>query len=149
MKVAVPSIMSQAGKDYLTSRGFELIETKSQSAAALIKEAADADGIILMTEPFPNTLADQLPKLKVIARHGVGYDNIDPEFWAKRGVWVTSAKNANASTVAESTLAAMMAISKNLVPTTEHLTGDGHLIILALIWPAKRWELSAMVASAA
>lgn len=28
MKVAVPSIMSQAGKDYLTSRGFELIETK-------------------------------------------------------------------------------------------------------------------------
>ncbi|MFJ6925503.1 MAG: 3-phosphoglycerate dehydrogenase, partial [Limosilactobacillus mucosae] len=105
MKVAVPSIMSQAGKDYLTSRGFELIETKSQSAAALIKEAADADGIILMTEPFPNTLADQLPKLKVIARHGVGYDNIDPEFWAKRGVWVTIAKNANASTVAESTLA--------------------------------------------
>ena len=102
-----------------------------------------------MTEPFPNTLADQLPKLKVIARHGVGYDNIDPEFWAKRGVWVTIAKNANASTVAESTLAAMMAISKNLVPTTEHLTGDGHLIILALIWPAKRWELSAMVASAA
>ena len=72
MKVAVPSIMSQAGKDYLTSRGFELIETKSQSAAALVKEAADADGIILMTEPFPNTLADQLPKLKVIARHGVG-----------------------------------------------------------------------------
>lgn len=68
MKVAVPSIMSQAGKDYLTSRGFELIETKSQSAAALVKEAADADGIILMTEPFPNTLADQLPKLKVIAR---------------------------------------------------------------------------------
>lgn len=121
MKVAVPSIMSQAGKDYLTSRGFELIETKSQSAAALVKEAADADGIILMTEPFPNTLADQLPKLKVIARHGVGYDNIDPEFWAKRGVWVTIAKNANASTVAESTLAAMMAISKNLVPTTEHL----------------------------
>ena len=37
MKVAVPSIMSQAGKDYLTSRGFELIETKSQSAAALVK----------------------------------------------------------------------------------------------------------------
>ena len=67
MKVAVPSIMSQAGKDYLTSRSFELIETKSQSAAALVKEAADADGIILMTEPFPNTLADQLPKLKVMA----------------------------------------------------------------------------------
>lgn len=59
MKVAVPSIMSQAGKDYLTSRGFELIETKSQRADALAKKAADADGIILMTEPFPNRLAKQ------------------------------------------------------------------------------------------
>ena len=122
MKVAVPSIMSQAGKDYLTSRGFELIETKSQSAAALVKEAADADGIILMTEPFPNTLADQLPKLKVIARHGVGYDNIDPE---SLKIW-----------------------SPPLSPCAR-MTGDGHLLIKGLICPVKRWELSAMVASAA
>ena len=82
LKVAVPASLSQAGKDYLTNKGYTLIETADQSAATLAKEATDADGIVLMTEPFPNSLADQLPNLKVIARHGVGYDNVDQDFWA-------------------------------------------------------------------
>ena len=63
LKVAVPASLSQAGKDYLTNKGYTLIETADQSAATLAKEATDADGIVLMTEPFPNSLADQLPNL--------------------------------------------------------------------------------------
>jgi D-3-phosphoglycerate dehydrogenase len=120
-KVAVPAALSQVGKDYLVNHDCELIETKDQSAAVLASEASDADGIVLMTEPFPNTLKAQLPKLKVIARHGVGYDNVDQDFWAEQGIWVTITPNANASTVAETTLTAMMALSKNLVANVDHL----------------------------
>lgn len=121
LKVAVPASLSQAGKDYLTNKGYTLIETADQSAATLAKEATDADGIVLMTEPFPNSLADQLPNLKVIARHGVGYDNVDQDFWGQRGVWVTITPHANAATVAETTLASMLMVSKNLVEDTNHL----------------------------
>lgn len=124
-KVAVPTTLSQSGKDYLTNHGCELIETSNQSAKILAKEASEADGIVLMTEPFPNSLYQQLPNLKVIARHGVGYDNVDQDFWADQGVWVTITPNANASTVAETTLTAMMALSKNLLPDVNHLrNGD-------------------------
>lgn len=47
LKVAVPASLSQAGKDYLTNKGYTLIETADQSAATLAKEATDADGIVL------------------------------------------------------------------------------------------------------
>lgn len=121
MKVAIPATLAQAGKDYLTKRGYTLIETPDQSAATLAKLATAADGIILMTDPFPNDLASQLPQLKVIARHGVGYDNVDPAFWGQRKTWVTITPHANAATVAETTLAAILAVSKNLISATNHL----------------------------
>ena len=57
----------------------------------------------------------------MIARHGVGYDNVDQDFWGQRGVWVTITPHANAATVAETTLASMLMVSKNLVEDTNHL----------------------------
>lgn len=124
-KVAVPAGLSQAGKDYLTDHGFELVETKDQHADTLSREAADVDGIVLMTDPFPNDLREKMPNLKVIARHGVGYDNVDQDFWGEHGVWVTITPNANASTVAETTLGAMFNVADNLTPDINHLrNGD-------------------------
>lgn len=121
MQVAIPATLAQAGKDYLTKRGYTLIETPDQSATTLAKLASDADGIILMTDPFPNDLAAKLPHLKVIARHGVGYDNVDSAFWGQHQTWVTITPHANAATVAETTLTAILAVSKNLIGATNHL----------------------------
>lgn len=112
-KVAIPSFLSQAGKDYLRERGMEVIELPDMKAATIVEQAADADAIVEMVDPFPNTMADQLPNLKIIARHGVGYDNVDQDYFGQRGIWVTITPNANASTVAETTLAAMFDLSKN------------------------------------
>lgn len=120
-KVAVPASLSQEGKDYLTNHGYELIETADQHADTLAKEAADADGIVLMTDPFPNDMVDKMPNLKVIARHGVGYDNVDQDYFGEHGVWVTITPNANASTVAETTLGAMLNISTNLTQDINHM----------------------------
>ncbi|GAY73922.1 D-3-phosphoglycerate dehydrogenase [Lentilactobacillus kosonis] len=79
-----------------------------------MKEAKDAVGAILFTEPFTAETIDQMPNLKVIARHGVGYDAVDYDYAATKGIWVTITPNANASTVAETTLAEMFDLSKNL-----------------------------------
>lgn len=121
MKVAIPDTLAQAGKDYLTKRGYTLVPTPDQHPATLTKLAPDVDGIVLMTDPFPNDLATQFPNLKVIARHGVGYDNVDPAFWAQQKTWVTITPHANAATVAETTLAAILAVSKHLLGATNHL----------------------------
>ena len=40
-------------------------------------EHADVDGILIMMHPFGESLMSKMPNLKVVARHGVGYDNVD------------------------------------------------------------------------
>ncbi|WP_283679165.1 phosphoglycerate dehydrogenase [Lentilactobacillus sp. Marseille-Q4993] len=112
-KVAVPEGMIAAGSEYLIERGYEVITTKSDQQDILAK-AKDVDGIILYTEPIDNSTIDAMPNLKILARHGVGYDNIDYDYAASKGIWTTITPNANAGTVAESTLAMMLDVSKNI-----------------------------------
>lgn len=112
-KIAVPVFLSQEGKDYITSHGMELVEIPDMKAETIAGQAADVDGIVEMVDPFPNTMADKMPNLKIIALHGVGYDNVDQDYFGRQGIWVTITPHANASTVAETTLAAMLDLSKN------------------------------------
>ena len=57
------------------------------------------------------------PKLKVIAKHGVGLDNIDLTEAARRGIPVLYTPQANANAVAEHALALMLALARFLVPS--------------------------------
>lgn len=124
--VAIPRNLAQAGKDYLTQHGMTLVELDDMSTATIAQQAKEVDGIVLMTDPFGNELADQMSNLKVIARHGVGYDNVDQDFWGQQGVWVTITPNANAATVAETALAEMLDLSKDLTgQSTAMRRGDG------------------------
>ncbi|WP_268913699.1 phosphoglycerate dehydrogenase [Lentilactobacillus sp. SPB1-3] len=111
--VVVPKGMLEAGNKYLIDHGFNPIVVDND-AEAILKQAKDAVGAILFTEPFTAKTIDQMPNLKVIARHGVGYDAVDYDYAASKGIWVTITPNANASTVAETTLADMFDLSKNI-----------------------------------
>lgn len=119
--VVIPKNLSQKGKDTLLHAGFNLVELEDLSASSVIDTAPDAEAVILMTEPFENFDITKMPNLKIIARHGVGYDNVDDDFWGKNGVYVTITPNANASTVAETTLAEILDLSKNLTVTSNEM----------------------------
>lgn len=60
----------------------------SRNADDIIKNAADADGIITSYGEFPRRVFEALPKLKVISRTGVGYDSIDLAAATNHGVAV-------------------------------------------------------------
>lgn len=59
-------------------------------------------------------LMARCPELRVIARAGAGLDNLDCGAAARRGVAVVYAPGANASTVAEHTLALMLDLSRGI-----------------------------------
>jgi D-3-phosphoglycerate dehydrogenase / 2-oxoglutarate reductase len=59
-------------------------------------------------------LVDQCPNLKVVARCGVGLDNIDTRYCRQKSIPVIYAPGSNANTVAEHTLAFMLAGQRNL-----------------------------------
>ena len=58
---------------------------------------------------------DAAPGLRIVARHGVGYDLIDIPGMTQRGVVVTITPEANAGSVAEHTLMLMLACARRTV----------------------------------
>lgn len=59
-----------------------------RDAQAIIRNAADADGIITSYGNFPREVFEALPQLKVVSRTGVGYDSIDLAAATAHGVAV-------------------------------------------------------------
>jgi D-3-phosphoglycerate dehydrogenase len=57
----------------------------------LVNVVGDFDAVISMGfEPFTKNVLEKASKLLVVARHGVGYDNIDIDFATRLGIWVTT-----------------------------------------------------------
>ena len=61
-------------------------------------------------------LIDQCPKLKVIARCGVGVNNIDIDHAKYKGIFVINTPGINADTVAEHTMALILNLQRQIVP---------------------------------
>ncbi len=89
---------------------------KPLSAAALIELIADVDGYIAGLDEITQDVIGAAAKLKVIARYGVGVDNVDLQAAKSRGVVVTNTPGANSASVAELTVGLILALARNLVP---------------------------------
>ncbi|WP_018922192.1 phosphoglycerate dehydrogenase [Salsuginibacillus kocurii] len=59
-------------------------------------------------------IMDKMPQLKIIARAGVGVDNIDIDAATKRGIVVVNAPDGNTISTAEHTFAMMISLSRNI-----------------------------------
>jgi D-3-phosphoglycerate dehydrogenase len=115
MKVLIPQDINQVGKDYLKDRGYEVIVGSGHDAETIKREIADCDALLARTAPYPADVIAAGKKLRIIARFGVGTDNIDVKSAEAQGVWVTIAKGENSHSVAEHTVGMMLACSKNFL----------------------------------
>lgn len=87
----------------------------------LVNFYKDADGIVVGLEKITPELLDQLPNLKIIAKYGVGLDNIDLQACNERNIKVGWTGGVNKRSVAEMTLGFMLALSRNLYLTSNQL----------------------------
>ena len=85
----------------------------SDEIAAQVR-AEQADAIIVRQGKVTEAVIDASPKLKVIAKHGVGYDTIDVDAAARRGIPVMVARGANSRSVAELAFALMFAVARDV-----------------------------------
>lgn len=70
---------------------------------------AGADGLVVRTyTQVDETLLDRAPRLRVVARAGVGFDNIDVAACRRRGIEVVYAPDANTQAVVEYVLAVLL-----------------------------------------
>ena len=112
-KVIIHDAIDQAGLDVLARRSdLEIFEVERDDEERLRREIADADGLILRYLPLGTEALRASTRLKVVARHGVGCDNIDLETATAMKIPVATVGDANAVTVAELTLFFMLAAAK-------------------------------------
>ena len=80
-----------------------------------------ADAIIVGLEKITKDLLDELPELKIIAKYGVGLDNIDIEACKNRNIKIGWTGGVNSRSVAEMALGFMLALCRNLYITSNQL----------------------------
>lgn len=112
-KVIIHDAIDSAGLDVLARRDdLDIREVARDDDEALHREIVDADGLILRYLPLRESALRQATRLRVIARHGVGCDNIDMAVATALRIPVAAVGDANAVTVAELTLYFMLAAGK-------------------------------------
>lgn len=70
------------------------------------------DGLLVRTMKMPADLLDAAPNLKIVSRHGVGYDNLDVHYLSRRKIPLAIAASSNAVSVAEHAFWMMLELAK-------------------------------------
>ncbi len=89
---------------------FEMLATPSE--ADILATVPAADAILVRTTRISAAAIDAAPRLRVVSRHGVGYDNIDLAALDRRGIPLALVGNVNAVPVAEHALFLMLTLAK-------------------------------------
>lgn len=89
-------------------------KTGARTSAEVIELLGDAVAVIASNDPFSADVFAACSNLKVIARTGVGVDAIDVPAATKAGVAIATAPGTNEETVADHTLALMLALVRRL-----------------------------------
>jgi D-3-phosphoglycerate dehydrogenase len=76
---------------------------------------AEVNALLVRTKPLGAEEIEKAPQLRVIARHGVGVDNVAVEAATRWGIPVLITPRANLRSVAEHVFALALAVSRNLV----------------------------------
>ena len=91
----------------------EVVYATGHSEEEIASQAAEVEAIIIRNKGFlTEAVFERAKRLKCVARHGVGVDNIDVKAATKRGLPVCFAPGANTESVAEHAILLMLAMGK-------------------------------------
>lgn len=85
----------------------------------------DVDAVLLRAETFSSEVIAASPKLKIIARHGVGTDNVDIDAATAHGIWVTTTPGSNSRAVAEHVFALLLSLARRTPTATNGVAAGG------------------------
>ncbi|MDR1518889.1 MAG: phosphoglycerate dehydrogenase [Planctomycetota bacterium] len=105
------------GRDRLKAAGYEVTfnpHGRVYRPEELHKAIADVDAVIADNEEWNEASYQAAPKLKVIAKFGVGLNNFDLEAAKRHNVVVANCAGLNANTVSEQTIALFLGMLKRI-----------------------------------
>ena len=82
MKIAIMGAIHEDGLKELEKANFQCFEVCNFEEKNLKNELQNVDGILLRTAKLNSNILSICNNLKIVSRHGVGYDNVDINFCA-------------------------------------------------------------------
>jgi D-3-phosphoglycerate dehydrogenase len=121
-----PSVLAVLGDEV------EVRHVDGADRAALLPALAEASAVLIRsaTRIDAEALA-AAPRLQVVARAGIGLDNVDVPAATARGVMVVNAPTSNVVSAAEQAVALLLACARNLAPANAALKSGR--------WERSRW----------
>jgi D-3-phosphoglycerate dehydrogenase len=98
----------------LLEKHAQVVRPKDHSRQAFLEALQEVDGMVARKVNVGAEEMDRAPRMKIIARHGVGLDSVDLEEATRRGILVTNTPGANRESVAELALSFMLALARRI-----------------------------------
>jgi D-3-phosphoglycerate dehydrogenase len=124
-RILVADPIAAEGVAYL--RGFAAVDERhGQSVEALLEIIPRYDALVVRSETkVTAALIAAGARLRIIARAGVGVDNIDVEAATRQGIVVVNSPLGNINAAAEHTVALLLALARHIAPANASLRA-GH-----------------------
>lgn len=123
-KVAIGASTFAVGSDQalkkLEQYGIEVAKNpyeRKLTKEETIRQLQDAEGLLAGLEVLDEDIFSKTPKLKAIARIGVGMDNVDVEAASQYGIKVSNTPDAPTDAVAETALASLLTMLHKIIPS--------------------------------
>jgi len=115
VKILVAARIHRKAIEMLEKRGFSLVYREEPDEEELVNLVRDAEVLIVRSKPLVTRKVIYAgKKLKIIARAGVGLDNIDLDAARERGIEVINAPEAVTNSVAELTIGLMLSALRKI-----------------------------------
>ncbi len=118
--LARPDLPTLISKDILKRIGAELVQVPVFTEEDLIKHGADADAALISAiEPYTANVIRSMPKCRILARTGIGFNNIDAEEATRQGIAVAIVLDASVNEVSDQAMAFLLAFSRRIFPIAQ------------------------------
>jgi lactate dehydrogenase-like 2-hydroxyacid dehydrogenase len=102
---------------------FDYVEDVSEASYAPLIRAAD--GLVIRTQPLSAPTVARADRLRIVSRHGVGYDAVDLPSLNSKGIALSIVGDVNSISVAEHAMMLLLACAKQLL-RSHHSVREGH-----------------------
>ena len=138
-KVLMVQGLHEEGQKLLLARDdIEPITIMSADENEILEAAKDVHGITVRTANISRKIIENSKNLKVVSRHGVGYDSVDVEALNDCNIPLAIAAHSNMISVAEHAMFMLLALSKNVF----YYDNFARKADWATRWDIRAWDLS-------
>ena len=115
-KILLPQEIMSEGRKLLEDAGHTIIEGRGFETEDVLADMKEhqPDAMIVRITPITREVIESNPNLKVIVRHGAGFDALDVKACHDNGVQALYAPVANSTSVAETALLLILECSRNV-----------------------------------